>query len=133
MSVREFSAWIMFLVFGVAGAGCLISILRTGFDSPPQPAVVASAPAVIASVVVLEIALAIFFPKQADARPDERERLIIARSGHWAGLVFLAAVLPALGHYVVHADGDAMFNVIVLGLFVSGLVEYGAQVVLFRR
>lgn len=133
MSVREISAWIMVLVFGVVGAQCLISILRAGFDAPPQPAVVASAPAVIASVIVLEIVLAIFFPKQADARPDERERLIIARSGHWAGLAFSAAVIPALGHYVVHADGDVMFNVIVLGLFASGLAEYVAQILLFRR
>jgi hypothetical protein len=133
MSVREISAWVMVLVFGVVGAGCLVSILRAGFDAPPQPSVVASAPAVVASVIILEVVLAIFFPKKADAPPDERERLIIARAGHWAGLVFLAGVLPALGHYVVHADGDVMFNVIVLGLFVSGLIEYGAQVVLFRR
>ena len=133
MSVREVSAWVMVLVFGVVGTGCLASILRAGLDAPPQPAVVASAPAIVASVIALEVVLAIFFPKKADAPPDERERLIIARTGHWAGLAFLAAVLPALGHYVVHADGDVMFNVIVLGLFASGLIEYGAQLVLFRR
>jgi hypothetical protein len=133
MSVREVSAWVMVLVFGVVGTGCLASILRAGLDAPPQPAVVASAPAIVASVIALEVVLAIFFPKKADAPPDERERLIIARTGHWAGLAFLAAVLPALGHYVVHADGDVMFNVIVLGLFASGLIEYGAQIVLFRR
>ena len=133
MSVREVSAWVMVLVFGVVGAGCLASILRAGLDAPPQPTVVASAPAIVASVIALEVVLAIFLPKKADAPPDERERLIIARTGHWAGLAFLAAVLPALGHYVVRADGDVMFNVIVLGLFASGLIEYGAQLVLFRR
>lgn len=133
MSVREVSAWVMALVFGVVGAGCLVSILSAGLDAQPQPSVVASAPTIVTCVILLEIALAVFFPKKSDAPPDERERLIIARTGHWAGLAFLAAVLPALGHYVVHADGDVMFNVIVLGLFVSGLIEYGGQVLLFRR
>ena len=30
MSVREVSAWVMVLVFGVVGTGCLASILRAG-------------------------------------------------------------------------------------------------------
>lgn len=133
MSFREVSAWVMVIVFGGVGAGCLASILRAGLDAPPQPPVVASAPISVTCVILLEIALAVFVPKTSGAPPDERERLIIARTGHWAGLAFLAAVLPALGHYVVHADGDVMFNVIVLGLFASGLIEYGGQILLFRR
>jgi hypothetical protein len=83
--------------------------------------------------VVLEVVLAIFFPRQAGAPPDERERLVVARAGHWAGLAFLFGVLPALGHYVVHGNGNIMFHVIVLSVFASGVVEYGAQIILFRR
>ena len=37
MSVREISAWVMVLVFGVVGAGCLVPILRAGFDAPDAP------------------------------------------------------------------------------------------------
>jgi hypothetical protein len=59
--------------------------------------------------------------------------MIIARAGHWSGLVFLFGVLPALGHYAVHRDGNVMFNVIVLSLCVAALVEYGAQIILLRR
>jgi hypothetical protein len=84
-------------------------------------------------VVVLEVALAIFFPRQSGAPPDERERLIVARAGHLAGLVFLVGVLPALGHYALHGNGNIMFHVIVLSLFVSGVAEYGSQIILFRR
>jgi cytochrome b561 len=87
----------------------------------------------IAGVIVLEILLAVLLPRQSGAAPDERERMIIARTGHWSGLVFLVGVLPALGHYASHGDGNVMFNVIVLSLCVAALVEYGAQIVLFRR
>ena len=49
------------------------------------------------------------------------------------GWAVLGAVLRAMGHEVVLADGEVVFKVFVLGLFASGLIEYGAQIVLFRR
>ncbi len=133
MSVREIVDWVMVVVFGVAGAFCLVSILGAGLAATPPNFAIGAAVFTVTAVVVLEIALAVFFPKQSATPPDERERLIVARAGHWAGLVLLVGVLPALGHYAVHGHGNIMFNVIVLSLFVSGLVEYGAQIVLFRR
>ena len=133
MSVRELVAWAMVALFGVVGALCLNAVLGAGLGAPPQQAVIEAAGFAVTAVVVLEIALAIFFPKQSGAPPDERERLIIARAGHWSGLVFLFGVLPALGRYAIDGDGNIMFNVIVLSLFVSGVAEYGSQIILFRR
>jgi hypothetical protein len=133
MSVREIVAWVMVAVLGAVGAICLTSILGAGFAAPPHQSVIEAAGFTVIAVVVLEIALAIFFPKQSGAAPDERERLIVARAGHWSGLVFLFGVLPALGHYASNGDGNTMFHVIVLSLFVSGVAEYGSQIVLFRR
>lgn len=133
MSVREIIAWVMVALFGAVGAVCLNAILGAGFGVSPQQTVIEAAGFAVTAVVVLEIALAIFFPKQSGAPPDEREQLIVARAGHWSGLVFLFGVLPALGHYAVHSDGNIMFNVIVLSLFASGIVEYGSQILLFRR
>ena len=133
MAVREMVAWAMVLLFGLVGAGSLSSIWSVGLSAAPQTSVIAGAGVMVTGVVVLEIALAIFLPRQSSAPPDERERLIVARAGHWAGLIFLVGVLPALGHYAVHGDGNLMFHVIVLSLFVSGLVEYGSQIILFRR
>lgn len=133
MAVREIVAWVMVALFGAVGAVCLASILDAGFTAPPQKVAIVAALATVAGVAVLEIALAIFLPRQSGAAPDERERLIVARAGHWAGLAFLFGVLPALGHYAAHGDGNIMFNVIVLSLFVSGMAEYGSQIVLLRR
>jgi len=133
MSARELTAWAMVLLSGGIGASCLLAILNAGLDAPPQPAVLAAGSAAIVGVIALEILLSIFLPRQSDAAPDERERMILARAGHWSGLVFLFGVLPALGHYAMHANGNVMFNVIVLSLCVAALVEYGAQIVLFRR
>jgi hypothetical protein len=133
MSARELTAWAMVLLSGAIGASCLLAILNAGLGAPPQPAVLAAGCAAIAGVIVLEILLAVLLPRQSGAAPDERERMIIARTGHWSGLVFLVGVLPALGHYASHGDGNVMFNVIVLSLCVAALFEYGAQIVLFRR
>ncbi|OYU69319.1 MAG: hypothetical protein CFE28_04445 [Alphaproteobacteria bacterium PA2] len=123
----------MVALFGVVGASCLMSILSVGLAAAPQKSVISAAQFTVTGVVALEIALAIFFPRQSAAPPDERERLIVARAGHWAGLIFLFGVLPALGHYAVHGNGNIMFHVIVIALFVSGVAEYGAQIILFRR
>ena len=133
MSARELTAWAMVLLSGAIGASCLLAILDAGLGAPPQPAVLAAGSAAIAGAIALEILLSIFLPRQSGAAPDERERMIIARAGHWSGLVFLFGVLPALGHYALHRDGNVMFNVIVLSLCVAALVEYGAQIILFRR
>lgn len=133
MAVREIVAWVMVALFGVCGAVCLVSILGAGLSAAPQKSLISAAAITIASVIILEVALAIFFPRRSGAPPDERERLVVARAGHWAGLAFLFGVLPALGHYAVHGDGNIMFNVITLSLFASGVAEYGAQIILFRR
>jgi hypothetical protein len=133
MAVREIVAWIMVALFGVVGAFCLASIFGAGLAAAPQKSVIVAAVFTVTGVIVLEVALAIFFPRQSGAPPDERERLIVARAGHWAGLAFLFGVLPALWHYAVHGDGNVMFNVILLSLFVSGVAEYGSQIILFRR
>lgn len=133
MAVREIVAWVMVALFGVVGASCLVSILDAGFAAAPQEAAIVAAGVAVVGVVVLEVALAIFLPRQSGAPPDERERLIVARAGHWAGLAFLFGVLPALGHYAVNGNGNIMFNVIVLSLFVSGVAEYGSQIMPFRR
>lgn len=133
MAVREIVAWVMTVVFGLVGGYCLSEISRAGFSTAPNEAVISAASVTVTIVVALEIALWIFFPRQSAAPPDERERLIIARAGHWAGLALLVGVLPALGHYAVHGDGNIMFHVIVLSMLASGVVEYGAQIILFRR
>ena len=133
MSARELTAWAMVLLSGTIGASYLLAILDAGLDAPPQPAVLAAVSAAILGLIALEILLSIIMPRQSGAAPDERERMIIARTGHWSGLVFLVGVLPALGHYASHGDGNVMFNVIVLSLCVAALFEYGAQIVLFRR
>jgi cytochrome b561 len=133
MSARELTAWAMILLSGGIGACCLLAILNAGLDAPPQPAVLAAGGAAIAGAIALEVLLSIFLPRQSDAAPDERERMILARAGHWSGLVILFGVLPALGHYAMHANGNVMFNVIVLSLCVAAFVEYGAQIVLLRR
>lgn len=133
MAVREIVAWVMVALFGVVGAYCLASILGAGLAAAPQKSAIVASIVTVMGVVVLEVALAIFFPRQSGAPPDERERLIVARAGHWAGLAFLFGVLPALGHYALHGNGNIMFHVIVLSLFVSGVAEYGSQIILFRR
>lgn len=133
MEVREVAAGVMSVLFGIVGVFWLIIVIRSGFAAPPQSSAVAATTLLVTGIVVLEIALAIMFPKKSGEPPDERERLIVARAGNMAGWALLLGVLLALGHYVNHGNGNVMFHVITLAFIVSGLVDYVAQILLFRR
>ena len=133
MAVREVIAWVMAAMFAGVALFYGQSLRDAGFSAPPDKLAVAVAMTALIVVVVFEGALALFVPRLSSGPPDERERLIVARAGHWAGLAFLFGVVPALGHYVAQRDGDVMFHVIVIALIISGLIEYASQIVLFRR
>lgn len=133
MAVREVIAWAMVAMFAAVSVFYAQSLGEAGLSAPPNKLATIVATFALIVVVLLESAVAVFAPRLSSGPPDERERLIVARAGHWAGLAFLFGVVPALGNYVVQRDGDIMFNVIVIALIISGLIEYGSQIVLFRR
>ena len=80
-----------------------------------------------------QVALAIVEPKNAEGVPDERERPLLWRAGHWAGLLQGALCIAAL-QYVVLNDNLAVLSHLVVGsLIVSQLFESVLQIVFLRH
>lgn len=136
MSFREISAWVMGALMCATGAYYLKTYLvaAQAHDGAPPPlgVFIPYAVFVVVASIVVQIVLASFAPKEADRPPDERERPLLWRAGHWAGLLqgglCVAAVL-----YVAHSGDTAiLFHLIVGGLIISQIVEYGLQIAFLR-
>ena len=82
--------------------------------------------------VIGHIVIGILTPREANAAPDERERLIIARAGHFSGYVLGAGVLSALAGYLLTYDGNLLFYGTFASLMLAQLAEYLLQIAGFR-
>lgn len=136
MSFREKSAWLMALLMTAAGL-YYFHIVRAasqalGETAPPM-VVIAFVILVVIGSVVGQIVLALSWRKEAIAPADERERLVQQRAGNWSGYVLAAGAVCSLGHFVVHADGNMLFHLIMASLIVSQISEYAFHIILVRR
>jgi hypothetical protein len=135
MSFREISAWVMGALMCATGAHYLTTYVaeaQAHAGAPPPGVFIPYAAFVVTASIVVQIVLASVAPKDADRPPDERERPLLWRAGHWAGLLqgglCVAAVL-----YVGHSGDTAiLFHLIVGGLIISQIVEYGLQIAFLR-
>ena len=70
--------------------------------------------------------------RNANARADERERLISLRAGNWSGYVFAAGVALALFFYLLVPSGDILFYAVFATWIIAQLSEYVVQIILYR-
>lgn len=136
MSFREKSAWAMALVMTTAGLYYYHVVASAsgalGQTAPPAVIIGYVMFVVIASIVV-QTMLALSSGKDADAPADERERRVAHGAGHWSGVVLAIGVVLSLGHYLVRADGNMLFHLVVASLIASQIDEYAFQILLLRR
>ncbi len=135
MSFREKSAWVMGFVMTAAGLYYLhlITEASAALGSSPPPAIVI--PYIILIVIASIIAqstLAVSTPNEANAPADERERLVQQRAGNWSGIVLSTCAVLSLGHFLVYADGNMLFHLIMASMMISQIAEYVFQIALFR-
>lgn len=104
-----------------------------GWAAPPFSAFISYAVFAVTASIVVQIALAVVEPKDAERTPDERERPLLWRAGHWAGLLQGGLCIGAL-QYVAHNDNLAILVHLIVGsLIVSQLLEYILQILFLRR
>lgn len=136
MSFREKSAWVMGAVMIAAG------LYYWRMVGAASQAIGATAPAaivigfvilVVIGSVVAQILLAVSAPKEANSPADERERRVQANAGHWSGVVLAVGAVLSLGHYMVRADGNMLFHLVMASLIVSQIAEYALHIILVRR
>jgi hypothetical protein len=136
MSFREVSAWVM----GALMCGTGVHYLETYLDAsqahggaePPLELFTPYAVFVVVASIVVQIVLASFAPKEADRPPDERERPMLWRAGHWAGLLQGGLCIAAVLYVGYSGDTAILFHLIVGGLIMSQIVEYGLQIAFLR-
>jgi hypothetical protein len=137
MSFREKSAWVMAVLMIGAGLYYLSLVLAAsrslGVTAPPVGIFVAYTILVVAGSVAAQGVLALLSPREANAPADERERPLLQRAGHWSGVVLGFGAVTSLLTFLVHADGNLLFHMILGSLIVSQIAEYAFQIALFRR
>ena len=137
MPFREKSAWVMAALMTAAGAiyvwGAVTASRVLGQAAPPLAPLISFIMLVVIGAIVLQVALAILWPREADSPADERERLIQTKAGAWAGWVLTSGVLAGLAHFLVNGDGTVMFHILFVALIVSQVAEYAFAIFLFRR
>ncbi len=83
--------------------------------------------------VILHIIAAIWSPRDALARQDEREKLITLKATHIAFYVVVTGVLIAACGLMIGADGFIMANLLLFALVVGEIAKYASQIVYFRK
>jgi hypothetical protein len=87
----------------------------------------------IVLATVSHIALAIVFPRQANARPDERDRLIGLHSERIAGYVLAVGVWAGIGLALVGAAPFWLAQTLIAALVLAQITDGVVKVALYRR
>lgn len=137
MSFREKSAWISFALILMVSAVYFWNASRI-LSGQIEPGLgLHLSVALLATFVLLEVvvhlAVAAKSPKEALASRDERERAIQMRASRLAFCVLVPGALVAVGMLHVTDSPWVMGHVVLLAVVVAELVNYGSQIVLFRR
>ena len=99
----------------------------------PSLAFLITASLVMVVVVVAPLVLtAMLAPSAAEDGPDERERMIEARSGDLGHMTLQLSMLGILYLLFNGAETAMVFHTVVAASTLAGMVEYGSQIVRHR-
>ncbi len=137
MAFLEKSAWVMLVALLLGGTGYFAIVVRLSAElgelAPPiLPFVVVYTAFLVLFAIVGHAVVAILAPRDANAPPDERDRRIVERAGHWSGYVLGAGVVVFLGLYLFSFDGRLLFYGIFACLMLSQLAEYLLRITFYR-
>lgn len=133
MSFREKTAWIS-LVSMLAIYGLYFrSVYHTGFGAFHFGGLLGTIIAVVIVQVTLTVAAAIFAPKDAKAKPDERDKLIDLRSARFAYAVLAGSVACACFFGGFNPPIVFNANALLFILVMAEVLRSGSQIVQYRR
>lgn len=135
MSFQVKSAWVMALLLTFAGGVYFVAVREASQalgTTAPAVIVLSFVVLVVVGSLVTHLVLGLASPRQASAPPDERDRQLLHRAGHWSSYVLGSGVMLSLGHYLVYGDGNMLFHLTMASLIVAQIAEYGLQIVLDR-
>lgn len=136
MSFREKSAWFMaalMIATGLYYGWSVAEASRAIGATAPATIAIAYAIWVVIGSIVVQVALAISSPKEANAPADERERLVEQKAGSWSGVILATGAMLALGHFLVRGDGNLLFHLVMGSLIVAQIANYALEIRFIRR
>ncbi|MEQ1817649.1 MAG: hypothetical protein ABL871_03485 [Terricaulis sp.] len=139
MSYREKSAWIALLTYAAVFGGYFFFLweawsLDEAFGRGLViPLLVGAVIALVLAAIVLNVALALFSPKEANAPADERETMIDLKAERIASYTLSVGVVCLVGALLVGVNGMAVAVFLLASLVISELVKSAAQIAYFRR
>lgn len=139
MSYREKSAWIALLTYAAVFGGYFFFLwqawsLDEAFGQELViPLLVGAVIALVIAAVALNVALALFSPKEANAPADERETMIDLKAERIASYTLSVGVVCLVGALLVGVNGMAVAVFLLASLVISELVKSAAQIAYFRR
>ena len=138
MSFRERIAWVMAVILAVGTYFYIQKVVQTsariGETMPPSfKYVLYYVTLIVITSVVGITAVSMNVGKEAERPPDEREKIILDKAGHWSGYVLAVGIVNGLLYFAYNADGNLFFHLAFGSLLVSSLSEYVLQIFLFRR
>lgn len=120
----------------LAGLFYLSIVANMPADAPAIAQLGPLVPYVIAVVVlsiVVQVALAIRSPEEAEAPADEREKIALDRAGHWSGFVLAVVAIYGALQYLWTGEGNVLLQWVIVALILSQVAEYAFQIAFFRR
>lgn len=140
MSFREKSAWIMLIMI------VLMTSLWTAhmpwwrpFALAPDPnpivfhALILATVGFVVIVVVAHIVIAVLAPRDANARADERERLIGLKATRIGAYVYAGLSLSSILIIHLGANEIGLAYFLLYSFAIAEAVNYAARVVYYRR
>lgn len=138
MTFHEKSAWVMGILLLLVGGWYLNTVWQTsvslGETAPPMMHLIGRATLIlIIGAIVGHIVIAVWNLKDANDEKDERDKQVLRKSGHVSGFVLGFGCVTGLVHYVVRADGNLLFHMVVVSLIAAHIVEYALTIFFYRR
>jgi hypothetical protein len=137
MSFQEKSAYVMVIALFLGGGLYFYEVLSqsvglNGMISPVIPGLIKLSFMLVIVSIIGYMIIAAISPKEAEAKLDEREKLIFNRAGSLSGFILGFAVILSLGSYLISEDGALLFYTVFAGLIVSQLTGYMIRIFLYR-
>lgn len=137
MSFREKSAWISLVTYAVVFGGYFFTLWRAWDERWGQGLsiglMVGAVVSLIIVAVALNVVLALFNLKEANARADERETLIDLKAERIASYTLSAGVICLIGALVVGLNPFLVANLLLGAMVIAEVVKAVSQIVFFRR
>lgn len=136
MSFREKSAWISLITYAVVFGGYFFVLWQSWDPSYARGLTLGLTIGAVVMLIIIATGLAIvaafFNPRDANARPDEREVLIDLKAERIASYTLAVGVVGMVGALLMEWNGVLVAVLLLATLVIAELVKATAQIIYFR-